>query len=722
MVVEKIEQVGIEQALGERFGAYSKYVIQDRAIPDVRDGMKPVQRRILYGMYIEGNNHNKAYRKCARTVGDVMGKYHPHGDSSIYGALARMSQDWLVGVKLVDMHGNNGSIDGDEPAAMRYTEARLDKIVDEAMMSGIKKTGVVQMVKTFDDTLDEPVVLPVQFPNVIVQGSSGIASGYASDICPHNLAEVLKGCIALLENGETTLDELVTLIPAPDLPTGAVIVGAKGIRDVYATGKGRVQVRAKYKVEDTKKGKLVVINEIPYDVKKTRLIVALEDVVRDKKVAGLVDARDESGRQGLRVVLELSKDADVNVVLGYLFKHTPLQNNLNMNMVVIKDKKPELLGLREILVEFNKFRMETRRKELEYDKNRLEERLHIVEGFIKLTDIINEVVTLIKDSDGKADAKKGIMREFGFSEPQAEAIVVLQLHRISRTDKKAYVEEDKKLRRLLKTVNTLLTSKKKFVQSIILGYEKIIDEYGVDRKTEVLMEEENWDVRKVDTVIEEDVMVGITKEGYLKRSTTRSHASTTVPGLMEDDALVFEGKATTRDFLLVFTNKLNYLYLPIHEMEEGRWGDVGKHIATYVQLAEGETIVSAFTVSEKDSGKYVLLAKSNGQVKRTTVAQHEVTRRFWNVYEAIKQRTDEELVGAWLVEDEGYIGFADSKKKKMYFAVNEIAPKGLKTEGMRGIHMDEAKNEKISDVRFELEEKKFPKSYTYRARGQKGWT
>lgn len=721
MSTERIEKIAIEQAIGERFGEYSKYIIQDRALPDVRDGLKPVQRRILYGMFIEGNVHNKAQRKSARAVGDVMGKYHPHGDSSIYMALARMSQDWIMGIPLIDMQGNNGAIDGDAPAAMRYTESRTHKIVDEAMLAGIRKKGIVEMRKTFDDTREEPVVLPVHYPNLLVQGSTGISAGYATDSFPHNLAETLKGAIALLEDDTITLEELVTLIPAPDLPTGAVIVGARTMVDVYRTGKGRIQVRAKYRIEEDKKRTYVIIEEIPYAVKKRNLIEALDAVVGDKKVEGLIASADESDRHGLRIVITLAKDADVNVVLGYLFKHTPLQNNLNMNNVVIKDKKPVQLGLREVLVEFNKFRLETRRNELEYDQRKLEERLHLVEGFIKLTDIINEVINVIKEADGKDDARKQIEKAFGFTDLQSEAIVSMQLHRISKTDKDAYIEEEKKLTRLYKSVTALLTSKKKFVKSIIRDYEKIIEEYGTPRRTEVIMEDENWEVRKVDTVITEDTVVGVTKEGYLKRSTIRSHTSTTVPGLVEGDKQLFEGKATTKDFLIIVTNKLNYLYVPIHEIEEVRWGDTGKPLATYATLAEGEVIVNAFTVTEEDGDKYVLVVKSNGQVKRTLVSQHVVARRFWNTYMAIKPKADEEVLGAWLVEDEGYIGFADKAGRKMYFAVNEIPPKGIKTEGMRGIHMDEKNNEKVSAMKFSIKQTGMPKAYKYRARGQKGW-
>lgn len=719
--VENIERVEIGEALGERFGEYSKYIIQARAIPDIRDGLKPVQRRTLFSMFTEGNHHDKDFRKSARAVGDIMGKYHPHGDSSTYGAMARMGQEWVMSIPLVEVDGNNGSIDGDMPAAMRYTNSRLRKIVVEAMMVGIKKKGVIAMVKNYDDTLDEPTVLPVQFPNLLVQGTMGISSGYATNIAPHSLKELMEGCIALQKNPETTLEELIQLIPAPDLPTGAVIVGAKSMVDVYSTGRGRVLVRAKYRVEEKPKLTTIIIEEIPYDVKKTDIITALDAIVDEKKVAGLVDARDESGREGLRIEIDISRDADVNTILGYVFKNTPLQKAINLNMVVIKDKKPVTVGLREILIEFNKFRRETRRRELEYDLKRLQERIHVVEGFIKLSDIINEVVNEIKESSGKTDARIQIMGKFEFSVIQAEAIVSMQLHRISRTDKKAYETEEKKLLRMIKAIELLLGSEKRFTTSIIKGYEKIIEEYGQDRRTEVIQEDENWEVRKVDTIVEEDTIVGVSSGGYLKRSTNRSFMSTTSPGLVEGDTQLFEGKATTRDFLMVFTNKMNYMYVPVHELDEVRWGANGKHIATYVELSEGETIVNAFTVSEADRDKYVLVAKSNGQVKRTLVSLHEIERRFWNLYVGIRQRTDEELVGAWLVEDTGSIGFADGNNRKMYFNISEIAPKGLRTEGMRGIHLDEAKGEKIKAHRYSKTEKGMPKSFKYRPRGQKGW-
>ncbi|MCH4866669.1 DNA topoisomerase (ATP-hydrolyzing) subunit A [Bacillus sp. 1006-3] len=718
---EVIEKIEISEVLGEKFGTYSKYIIQDRALPDVRDGLKPVQRRILYMMHLRGNTQDKPYRKSAAAVGDVMGKLHPHGDSSIYEAMSRMSQEWKMGMALVDFHGNNGSIDGDSPAAMRYTDTRLQKIASEGFMSGINKDGIVPMINNYDDTMKEPVVLPASFPNILVNGVWGISSGYGTDIAPHNFTEVLKGCILLINNPDTTLDELLEVIPAPDFPTGGVVVGAKHLRDVYAKGKGKIVVRSKYHIEKDKKRKYIIIDEIPYDLNKTTLVKDLQKVADSKKVEGFIDARDESDRKGLRVAIELHKDADENIVLGYLFKNTQLQKNYNLNMVVVKDKKPKLLGLREILVAFNDFRIETRTKELRYDKKKTEKRLHIVEGFIKLVDILDEVIAVIKESDGKSGAKKDIIDEFGFSDEQAEEIVKLQLYRISKTDKKKYDDEKELLTKKLNQIIKLLESPAKLRRNIAKGYEKLIENFGVERRTEVVQENESWDVTKKDIVKEEDVYVGVSKGGYIKRSSSRSYSSATACGLVEGDELLFEQKTNTKHSLLLFTNKMNYMYIPVHEIEEAKWGDTGKHIASYgVDLGQDEKIVTVFTVSDKDRNKYILIAKTNGQVKRTAVSEYEVVRKFFNLYMAVKQKDNEELAGAWLVDDSGYIAFEDKNSKRMYFAINEVAPTGLKTKGMRGIHLED-ESRGINQVIFCPTEEDIPDGYKYRERGKKGW-
>lgn len=717
---EKIDVIGITDVLGTAYSEYSKYIIQSRAIPDVRDGLKPVQRRILYSMYLNKLTSNKPFRKSAKTVGDVIGSLSPHGDSSVYEAMVRLSQEWKNNHPLVEIHGNKGSIDGDGAAAMRYTEARMGKLA-ETFFSGVDKKGVVPMKLNYDDTLEEPVVLPAQFPNVLVNGSSGISSGYATDIPTHNLAEVLKGCMYLLDNPDATLDEVIQIIPAPDFPTGGVIVGAKDLKKVYATGKGKIRLRSRYHVDTktNKKRKLIIVTEIPFGVNKSKLVSDMDDIASSKKVAGLVEVRDETSRDGLRIVIECQKDADEKVILSYLFKNSELQNDFNMNLNVIHKNKPVQMGLVEVLNAFNEYRLETRRKELEYDLARLEERVHIVEGYIKLIDILDDVIQVIRASRGRKGSKEAIKKQFGFTEEQASAIVDLQLYRLSKEDKEKYENDKKKLDKLIGQLNKILTSKRGVIKNVLKQYEKIIKDYGVERNSEIVYEDENWDVSKVDVIKEEDCVVGVTSKGYVKRSSTRSYASSSECGLVEDDDLVAELNTTTKQYILLFTSKANYMYIPVHEIKDKRWGDVGIHLnALGVTLSEDESIVSAYVVTEDDYGKYVLIAKSNGQVKRTEVKEYEVTRRYFNLYTAIKLKGNEELIGAWIVEDEGYIGFIGKDKKAMYFPISDIAPKGLKTVGMAGIKATE--DDYVTEVIFELNKEDIPKPYVERNRGQAG--
>lgn len=720
-MAEVIEVREISDIAGDRFGSFAKYIIQSRAIPDVRDGLKPVQRRILYAMDREGYTSDKPYRKSAKTVGIVIGNYHPHGDSSVYEAMVRLSQDWKMGTKLIEMHGNNGSMDGDSAAAMRYTESRLAKIVTTGLTASLDKKGLVEFTNNFDDSLQEPVVLPAQYPNLLVNGVSGISTGYATAVAPHNFKESLEALKMLLMKPDATLDEILEVMPAPDFPTGGIIVGAKGIRNVYATGKGAITMRAKYHIESDKKRQYIVFTEIPYEVNKKVLVSKLTEVALDKKVVGIIDARDETDREGLRIVVECSKDANIQVILGYLFSKTPLQSNYNLNMVAIVNKKPKLLGLRELLVEFNRFRVQTKVKELNYDKAKCEARLHIVKGFIRLSDILDEVIKIIRQADGKAGAKAGIMEAFGFSEIQAEEIVKLQLYRLSRSDKEKYLEEEMHLSRLIKAITETLESKAKLRNMLIRGYDKLIKEFGEDRKTEVVMEAENWDVAKTDIIKEEDVVVGISKGGYIKRSSTRSFNSTDVGGLVEGDEEIFSGQGTTKNVLMVFTNKANYMYIPIHEIEDMKWKDTGKHIANYgANLAEDEYILEAFIITDEDKERNIVIAKTNGQVKRTKVADHEVMKRYFNLYTAIKFKGSEEVAKVWLTGDEGFIGFKDAKGRSMYFKVDEIPINGLKTGGVRGIHLD-SEDESVAEVVFVLTEEEMPVGYEYRERGKKGY-
>ena len=717
-VEEIFDRVDINEVLSNGFADYSKYVIQSRAIPDIRDGLKPVQRRILYSMYRNRLTADKPYRKSARTVGDVIGTLSPHGDSSVYEAMVRMAQDWKTNIPLVDIHGNKGSVDGDGAAAMRYTEARLGKIVEDGFFSGVDKEGVIPKQNNYDDTLKEPVVLPAKFPNLLVNGASGIASGYATEIPPHNLKEVLEACILLLKKPSTTLEDVLEIVPAPDFPTGGVVVGARKLKGVYTNGNGSVELRSNYAIEKKGNRKLIIVTEIPYGVNKSKLVSDMDEVAEGKKVVGLKKCYDESSREGMRIVIECDKNADERVVLSYLFKNTELQSNFNMNLTVIDNKKPKQLGIYEIIKSFNEFRLETRRKELEYDLRKLKEKLHIVDGYVKLIDILDEVIEVIRDSKGRKGSKDAIKKEFGFSEEQASAIVDLQLYRISREDKERYEQEQKKLNKLIEKLEKLLESKKGVINNVIKQYEKIIKEYGVDRKTKVIYEDENWEVSKADVIKEVDVRVAVTEKGYVKRSSTRSYGSTDVNGIVDGDNVVLDDDATTKSHILLFTNKNNYMYLPVYELKETRWGDEGSHLSILgVELGQDEYVVSAFVVEEEDKDKYVLIAKSNGLVKRTSVEDHYVSRHF-NLYISSKERDNEELMGAWLVGDEGYIGFITKDKRAMYFSIDEIAPKGLKTKGMAGVRSKE--DDYVKEVIFRETQEEMKAPYVLRKRGQTG--
>jgi len=718
---EKLDLVDINDVLSAGYAEYSKYIIQSRAIPDIRDGLKPVQRRILYSMYRNKLSTDKPHRKSARTVGDVIGTLSPHGDSSVYEAMIRLAQEWKTNVPLVDVHGNKGSIDGDGPAAMRYTESRLGKIVEAGFFSGVDKKGVIPMMLNYDDTLEEPVVLPAQFPNVLVNGASGIASGYATEIPTHNITEVLKASMHLLENPDATLDDIMELLPAPDFPTGGVVVGARNLKKVYAKGRGRIALRSRYAIdmETDKKKKLIVVYEIPYNVNKSTLVRDMDEIASSKKVDGLISAYDESSREGLRVVIECQKEADERVILSYLFKNTDLRKDFNLNLTVIDKQKPSQLGILEVLNSFNEFRLETRRKELEYDLARLKERVHIVEGYIKLIDILDEVIAVIREARGRKGSKDAIKKEFGFSEEQALAIVDLQLYRISKEDKEKYENDKKKLDKLIDQLKKVLGSKRGVINNVLKQYEKLIETYGEDRKTEVVQEDENWEVSKLDVIKEEDCMVAVTSKGYIKRSSLRSYGSSSECGMVEDDNLIAEEKATTKNHLLLFTNKANYMYIPVHEIKDARWGDTGNFIGSMgVTFSEGEHVISAYIITEDEMDNYILTAKSNGQVKRTKVSDHVVTRRYFNLYNAIRIKGNEQLLGAWITDEEGYIGFIGKDKRAMYFAINEIAPKGLRTVGMAGIKAEE--DDYVKEVMYEKNKDDIMKPYVEKKRGQVG--
>lgn len=717
-MAEIIESVSISDELGDKFGAYAKYAIQDRALPDARDGLKPVQRRILYGMFEEGNTYDKGYRKAAKGVGAIMGNYHPHGDSSIYGAMVRLSQNWVMRHMLVDLHGNNGSVDGDGAASMRYTEVRLSKLAVDGMLQGVMKKGVVEMVDNFDTTAQEPTVLPVMFPNLLVNGVSGVSTGYACEVMPHNLVECLNGASALIENPHITVEELMQYIPAPDFPTGAIITGAGGLKSMYETGKGSVTVRSKYHFEQDKKLTRIVFTEIPYDLKKAKLIEKMDTLLEAKKVAGLLNVRDESGRDGMRIVVECVKETE-QTVLSYLFKHTQLQMNVHLNMVVIIKRKPQLINLKQALQSFVDFRRETKVKEFTFEKNRLEARLHIVDGFVKLTDNLAPIVEIIQESEGKADGRAKIIEAFGFTEAQAEAIVTLPLHRISKQDKKEYLDELTKLVKAIKQLDTLLTSPNRMSTYLISSFDKLGKEFGEERKTELLVQEETWEVNQMDLIADEQVYVSVSEDGFLKRSSVRSYGATQACGVKDGDVTVLETEASTKDLLVVITTAGRYACVPVHVLEDARWGDVGKHIGTLAKLFEGERIHTALTYAlDQVEDVHTIVVKSTGQLRRSILADCKPTRKTWNLSPFVKLGEGEEIHAVIATNENVALGFTDSLDRKMYFMSDEIPVTSMRSAGVRGIHLknDELFKEFETGTVEEVEVKGFP----YRPRGSRG--
>lgn len=581
--VEKFRDLPLEDVIGDRFGRYSKYIIQERALPDARDGLKPVQRRILYAMHVEGNTNEKGFRKSAKTVGNVIGNYHPHGDSSVYEAMVRMSQDWKVRNYLVEMHGNNGSIDGDPPAAMRYTEARLSAIAGELLRDIEKRT--VEFIPNFDDTSSEPTVLPAMFPNLLVNGSTGISAGYATDIPPHNLAEVIDGVVMRMDNPACTVEDLMKVIKGPDFPTGGIIQGVEGIAKAYKTGKGKIIVRGKAEIEDIRGGKQqIVITEVPYEINKANLVKRIDEFRLDRKVEGISEVRDETDRTGLRVVIELKKEADANGVLHYLYKNSDLQITYNFNMVAINKKRPVLMGLAELLDAYIDHQKDVVTKRSQFDLQKARDRQHIVEGLIKALSILDQVIAAIRASKDKRDAKDNLIKKFDFTEVQAEAIVSLQLYRLTNTDITALQAEAEELAKKVEELTAILGSEKKLLSIIKKELKDVKKRFSDDRRTKIEEEIEEIKINLEVLIASEDVIVTVTKDGYVKRTSQRSYAASNGQdfAMKDTDRLLSQLNMNTKDVLLLFTNKGSYLYLPVHELPDIRWKDLGQHVANLV--------------------------------------------------------------------------------------------------------------------------------------------
>ena len=681
-IIEKIREYTLEDIMGERFGSYSKYIIQERAIPDARDGLKPVQRRILYSMYKEKNTYDRPYRKSAKTVGDVIGNYHPHGDSSIYEAMVRMSQEWKSRYPYIDMHGNNGSIDGDSPAAYRYTEARLSKISNE-MLRDINR-DTVEFAPNFDDSLKEPTVLPARFPALLVYGTQGISAGYATNIPPHNLGEVIDAAIYLIDNSEATLDELMNFVKGPDFPTGAIIEGKKGLLDAYQTGKGKIIIKSKYEFEEKNGKTSLVITEIPYEVNKALLVKKIDDIRLDKKIDGIVEVRDESA-QDIRIVIDLKKGVNKEFLVNFLLKNTDMQISYNFNMVAIVKKRPKLLGLKNALKAFIDHQQEVVRRRSEFDLAHAKKELHILDGLKKCLSILDEVIKTIRASKNKSDAKENLVKEYAFSYEQSEAIVTLQLYRLTNTDVVELEERCAVLEKIIASLTAILENEKILKKVMKEELKKVKSEYNKERITEVRDEVTEIKLDTTALIPKEDTIVTISREGYIKRTSIRSYSASDIkePLLKENDYLLGEFKMKTTDTLLVFTSFGNYLYIPVHTINDLKWRELGKHVSNLVPLQEDEEIVTAIPVSDFNDKKNIILATSQGMIKSTSLADFKLTR-YSKATSCMKLKDNDKLIAAFYdIKDEIFI--ETSKGYGLWFSKDEIPVVGIKAGGVKAI-------------------------------------
>lgn len=678
--------------MGERFGRYSKYIIQDRALPDIRDGLKPVQRRILYSMNKDSNTFDKSYRKSAKSVGNIMGNFHPHGDSSIYDAMVRMSQNWKNREILVEMHGNNGSMDGDPPAAMRYTEARLSEIAGYLLQDIEKKT--VPFAWNFDDTEKEPTVLPAAFPNLLVNGSTGISAGYATDIPPHNLAEVIDAAVYMIDHPTAKIDKLMEFLPGPDFPTGAIIQGRDEIKKAYETGKGRVVVRSKTEIEKLKGGKeQIVITEIPYEINKANLVKKIDDVRVNNKVAGIAEVRDESDRDGLRIAIELKKDVNTELVLNYLFKYTDLQINYNFNMVAIDNFTPRQVGIVPILSSYIAHRREVILARSRFDKEKAEKRLHIVEGLIRVISILDEVIALIRTSENKADAKENLKVSYDFTEEQAEAIVTLQLYRLTNTDVVVLQEEEAELREKIAMLAAIIGDERTMYNLMKKELREVKKKFATPRLSSLEDTAKAIEIDTASLIAEEDTYVSVTKAGYIKRTSPRSFAASTLEeiGKRDDDRLIFVQSAKTTQHLLMFTSLGNVIYRPIHELADIRWKDIGEHLSqTITNFETNEEILYVEVLDQFDDATTYFAVTRLGQIKRVERKEFTPWRTYRSKsvkYAKLKDDTDQIVAVAPIKLDD--VVLVSQNGYALRFNIEEVPVVGAKAAGVKAMNLKE---------------------------------
>lgn len=684
---EIIQDLSLEDVLGDRFGRYSKYIIQERALPDVRDGLKPVQRRILYAMYSSGNTHDKNFRKSAKTVGDVIGQYHPHGDSSVYEAMVRLSQDWKLRHVLIEMHGNNGSIDNDPPAAMRYTEAKLSLLAEELLRDINKET--VSFIPNYDDTTLEPMVLPSRFPNLLVNGSTGISAGYATDIPPHNLAEVIQATLKYIDNPDITVNQLMKYIKGPDFPTGGIIQGIDGIKKAYESGKGRIIVRSKVEEETLRNGrKQLIITEIPYEVNKSNLVKRIDELRADKKVDGIVEVRDETDRTGLRIAIELKKDVNCESIKNYLYKNSDLQISYNFNMVAISDGRPKLMGIRQIIDSYLNHQIEVVANRIKFELDNAEKRMHIVEGLIKALSILDKVIELIRSSKNKRDAKENLIEVYEFTEEQAEAIVMLQLYRLTNTDIVALEGEHKELEALIKQLRHILDNHDALLNVIKEELNEIKKKFKSERLSLIEAEIEEIKIDKEVMVPSEEVILSMTRHGYIKRTSIRSYNASGVEdiGLKDGDSLLKHQEVNTQDTVLVFTNKGRYLFIPVHKLADIRWKELGQHVSQIVPIEEDEVVINVFNEKDFNTDAFYVFATQNGMIKKSTVPLFKTTR-FNKPLIATKVKENDDLISVMRFEKDQLITVITNKGMSLTYNTSELSDTGLRAAGVKSINL-----------------------------------
>ena len=683
-VIEKIFDYTLEDIMGERFGSYSKYIIQDRAIPDARDGLKPVQRRILYSMHKERNTFDKGYRKSAKTVGDVIGNYHPHGDTSIYDAMVRMSQPWKTRLPYIDMHGNNGSIDGDSPAAYRYTEARLSKISNEMLRDIDKDT--VEFSPNFDDTTIEPTVLPARFPALLVYGAQGISAGYATNIPPHNLTELIDATIHRIDFPNCGLDTLMKYVKGPDFPTGGIVEGLSGIKEAYETGRGKIIVKSRYQIEESKSCDSIIITEIPFEVNKALMVKKIDDIRIDKKIEGIIEVRDESAAD-VRIVIDVKKNANKDLIINYLLKNTDMQISYNFNMVSIVNRRPKLLGLAGALDAFIAHQKEVVRRRTEFDLAHAKARYHIVEGLIKCISILDEVIKTIRASKNKADAKENLVKEFEFTEMQAEAIVTLQLYRLTNTDVVALENEKEALEKIINGLTAILGSEEVLKSVMKKDLRDVRNEYDTPRLTDIKDEITEIKIDTTAMIPKEDVVVMVTKDGYIKRTSFRSYSASNPEDITikDNDYILGIYEMNTTDTILVVTTAGNYLHIPVHIIPDLKWKDMPKHVSNIIEISPEESVVTAIPAYDFQTEKNVVIVTKNGMVKRSKLKEFKL-QRYSKATSCMNLKDDDQVIAAF-IEDKPNLFLVTDSGYGLAFPAEEVPIVGVKAAGVKGMKL-----------------------------------